>query len=213
MTLEETATRRAYAFMKDAITSRTIQEGDFLIPEDIGRRLGISRTPVREAVALLQAENLVDLVPHKGAYVRPVSDREASEIFEARLLLELHGCERLVLDPTPAVQRQRELITEQQRLADEDDVAAFIARDREFHEILVGATTNRMLIRFYENLRDQQMRIGIQLVSYSHQRIAAVLDEHRAIVDALESRDLDRVHRALTDHLANSRQALRAVGI
>jgi DNA-binding GntR family transcriptional regulator len=209
--LRPTAIQRAYEMLRAGIMSRRFGDGEFLVPEDIGRELGISRTPVREALALLQAEGLVELRPRKGAFVRPITAQDITEVFDARLLLEMHACDRLGERIETVVPKLREILEDQAVLIAQGQVEEFIARDRDFHVALVAASQNSQLVRFYENLRDQQLRMGVRAVSHSPERLRQILAEHESIIAALESGDVEGARKQLRLHLDTSFHALMSI--
>jgi DNA-binding GntR family transcriptional regulator len=208
------AKERAYDYIKDEILGNAIGEGEFLTEEGIAAELGISRTPVREALLRLDAEALLSLVPRKGAFVRPITHREISEVLEVRSLVERFAAERLCapeLAPGRELVAQglQDLVQEQRELASHDDAAGFIDRDRRFHADIVAATGNLVLVELYQRLRDQQLRMGLRAVA-DGARYESVLREHEAIVGAVARGDAADVAAALSAHLETTRQVLAA---
>src|SRR5690348_14465854 len=93
---------KAYEYLKDTLLTDPAAQGQFISEQDVADRVGVSRTPVREALLLLAAEDLVQLVPKRGAYVAPVSGREVAELIELRGMVERHAAERvLAMDTVP----------------------------------------------------------------------------------------------------------------
>jgi DNA-binding GntR family transcriptional regulator len=206
---------RAYAFIKQQILTGAGPSGEFLTEDGVASELGISRTPVREAFLRLDAEELLTLVPNKGAFVRPTTEREVQDVLEVRKLVEVFAARR-ILSAEQEGARQRvvaqltALHEDQQELAQRDDAAGFIDRDREFHLQIVSATGNQVLVDLYRRLRDQQLRMGLQAVVSDAARFQEVLREHRAIIDALSDANTDEVETALSVHLETTSRVLRA---
>jgi len=206
---------RAYEFIKGEILGNALGEGEFLTEEGIAAALGVSRTPVREALLRLDAEALLTLVPRKGAFVRPTTQREISEVLEVRSLVERFAVER-VFEPEFGARREHvaqalaSLVQEQAELAARDDASGFIERDRGFHAEIVAAAGNLVLGDLYQRLRDQQLRMGVQAVTADRARYESVLREHGAIVEAFERGSQDDVQAALSEHLRTTRQVLLA---
>lgn len=198
---------RAYSHVKHLIIGNELPEGGFLTENQIASDLGISRTPVREAFLRLEAENLIQLVPQKGAFVPPISDRDIEEAMEARQLIEIHCAQKLARDGTSIGPDLAELLDEQEGLT--DDIEAFIACDRRFHARIVGAAGNALLARLYESLRDRQLRMGIKAVITGHDRARQVIDEHRAIADAIAQGDPEAARSAIEEHLHETLLTLR----
>src|SRR5579875_1727787 len=156
------ATTTAYRFAKERLLDGRFPTGQLLSENEIARELGISRTPVREAFLLLEAEGLLELYPRRGALVTPISPTEADDLLEARLLTEGH-CAGAVTAPDPglaaalaaAIASQEDAVAE-----DRVEIQIFIAGDRDFHRAIVVAHGNAILTRQYDALRDRQQRIS-----------------------------------------------------
>ncbi len=196
------AAEKAYEYVKSEILGRSFREGEFLTEGAIAETLGISRTPVREAFVMLEAEDLVQLFPKKGALIPTTSPREIKEVMEARSLVEVFATEKVVERRSQIAPKLRALLECQAQIdAQEGDVGDFIKLDRQFHHLMVDNCGNDLLVRFYEGLRDRQIRMGIQAVAYSPQRVAQVLEEHEAIVAAAEEGDAYELKRRVREHL------------
>lgn len=208
-----TAKHRAYESIKQGILSFVYKPGDFLTEAELARQIGLSRTPVREALLLLQAEGLVRLVPQKGAVVPPMAVRDVEEVLELRLLVEVFAAGKALGGRQDALPRLRQLLRDQEiQLQTGFDPARFISVDREFHRVFVAAAGNRRLLKLYEDLRDQQMRLGIQAVLSSAGRAREVVEEHRRIVRCLEEGEEAGLKAAVEDHLMRTLAALRQDG-
>lgn len=203
-----------YRWLKTHIAGLPCGEGTFLTEAEVATTAGTSRTPVREALLRLEAEGLVQILPKKGAFVPPISDRDIGDVMEARALVEEWSVRRIAA-------AYRSLAPELTALVDDlgvvlgeqsdaiDDPIAFIELDRAFHRALVQAAGNAVLESFYESLRDRQMRMGLHAVAAAEDRARRVLTEHRAIVQALRARNEDRAARAVRSHLDNTLGVLR----
>jgi DNA-binding GntR family transcriptional regulator len=197
------ATTTAYRFAKERLLDGRFPAGQLLSENEIARELGISRTPVREAFLLLEAEGLLELYPRRGALVTPISPTEADDLLEARLLTEAH-CAGAVTAPDHALDAVlAAAIASQERAVAEEDVAIqiFIAGDRDFHRAIVAAHGNTILTRQYDALRDRQQRISASAVARSRERILQFITEHREIAAALAAGDGQRARGLLEQHL------------
>jgi DNA-binding GntR family transcriptional regulator len=199
---------KAYAFIKDTLLADPETQGTFINEQAIADRIGVSRTPIREALLLLAAEDLVQLVPKKGAYIAPLSGREVSELMELRGMVERYAAERTLATGTVPLEEMTAALGEQEALRSENQVAQFIDWDARFHAALVGATDNGMLAKMYEGLRARQVRCGMAAVFRSAGRQDAVLTEHRAILDALAAGDAEAAAKAIDAHLEATRRVL-----
>lgn len=202
------AAEKAYAHVKSGILDRYFKEGEFLTEGEIAKVLGISRTPVREAFLLLEAENFVNLLPKKGAFIPGVSLREIKEVMEARILIESFAAEKVVEERAGITPKLRTLLEEQRGIAEQGDNEEFIRLDQQFHHTMVKDSGNDLLLKFYEGLRDKQIRMGIRAVAYSPKRVKRVLGEHEAIVTAAERGDVEELKRSIREHLNATRLIL-----
>jgi DNA-binding GntR family transcriptional regulator len=194
------ACARAYQYVKERLLDGRYPGGVLLSENELARELGISRTPVRQAFALLEAEELLDLYPRRGALVRPVSITEAEDVLEARLLIETH-CVRRVAPQGPALAAVLlDAIAEQRRTL-QDGVVGFTVADREFHHTIVAANRNPILVRQYDALRDRHQRITATLVARDPARVTQFIAEHREIAGAMERRDAERAASLIDEHL------------
>jgi DNA-binding GntR family transcriptional regulator len=180
------AAERVYAHVKGAVLDRSYEGGTLLTEGDLAGAVGVSRTPVREALLRLEAEGLLKLYPKKGALVLPVSAQEIADVVETRLLVEQHAVAKVVGAVPPAlIRRLEELLAEQHGHAATGDLAAFAAADRCFHAEIVRAGGNRILTRLYDQLRDRQLRMGVATMHAEPSRLAKNLAEHAEILAAL----------------------------
>ena len=196
----------AYEHLKSRIASIGLRDGSFITEAEIAAELGISRTPVREALLRLEGDGLLRLLPQKGAFVPPVSDKEVDEVMEMREAIETYCAGRVAREAIDLAGELRLLLDDQRGLA--GDPEAFIDRDRLFHERIVSACGNTLLTENYHALRDRQMRMGIRAVLHTD-RAAHVIAEHEHIVDALASHDEDATVDAVRTHLRNTLAVLK----
>jgi GntR family transcriptional regulator, rspAB operon transcriptional repressor len=197
---------RVYQSLKDAILSLEYQPGEILRKGEICDHLGISRSPVSEAVTRLAAEGLVDVVPQAGTFVARFSMSEIREGAFLREALEVAAVEKVAeaITEEQLVALRRSLRI-QEALVEDGDVAGFYKLDAEMHEMILSFTGYRRLAQIAETSWLQVNRAR-RLVLPNRRRITETLEEHRAIVEALEARDHDAARIATRAHL---RQLLR----
>jgi DNA-binding GntR family transcriptional regulator len=204
------AAQRVYDHVKTGILDSSYAGGDLLTEGTVSEAVGVSRTPVREALLRLEAEGLVRLYPKKGALVVPVSAREAEDVLEARALVERYAAPRawhrrdeLVGDLEPLVAAMRDH-------REAADMAAFNQADRTFHERIVTAAGNEVLARLYRSLRERQLCISAEVIRVSPQRMDMAIEHHEQMVDKLREGDQEGF-LALTDaHLQRAFDQTRA---
>jgi DNA-binding GntR family transcriptional regulator len=199
---------RAYRHLRETVLVDPAVQGTFLNEVDLAQDIGVSRTPVREALLLLVAEGLVEMVPKRGAYVPPLSGRQIRELMELRTLLEQHAASVTLAQHSVPLETMRAALAEQERLltAEPCDAREFIEWDRRFHQSLVDAAGNELIARTYAGLRTRQVRVGVAALFRAIDRQRAVCAEHGRIVDALESGDEAAAHAAISEHLRITQQ-------
>lgn len=190
---------RAYEFVKHELLTDPGMQGQFINEQVLADRLGVSRTPIREALLMLAAQDLVELVPKRGAYVAPMSGRELTELVEARGVIERHAV-TFACEERPLAE-MRDALAAQHLLRGPTQAKEFIDADTRFHTTLVRATGNAILTRTYEGLRDRQIRAGMIALANVPGRQDSVLNEHQAILRALTDQDIEGARTAIDTHL------------
>ncbi|GHH83651.1 GntR family transcriptional regulator [Streptomyces sulfonofaciens] len=201
---------KAYGYLKDTVLTDPGMQGAFLSEQEIADRMGVSRTPVREALLLLAAEGLVELVPKRGARVSPLTGREIAELMELRGIVERYAARQLVATGRAPVDHMAELLARQRGLTGPDQAREFIAVDHQFHSTLVSTVGNTLLDRHYEGLRSRQVRAGVVALYNRRGRQESVLEEHEAILDALAAGDAGAACAAIDEHLDSTLKVLLA---
>ncbi|MFI5716234.1 GntR family transcriptional regulator [Nocardia sp. NPDC051750] len=198
------AADRAYQLTKELVLSGELPGGHLFSETEIAGRLGLSRTPVREAFVRLQAEELLTLVPKRGAIVAPVPPGEAEDVLDAREAVESAAVRRLLRTPEripAAVEQLRAALEVQRERAAEADLHAFAEADERFHRTLVEAGGNTLLIRFYTGLADRQRRMNVAALGPVPDHIPVVLREHGELIEIIESGNATAFTTALRAHL------------
>ncbi|TRW77550.1 GntR family transcriptional regulator [Mycolicibacterium sp. 018/SC-01/001] len=202
---------RAYAYLRDQVLSSPAATGTFLNEQQLATQIGVSRTPVREALLTLQAEGLVEMVPKRGVFVPAMSGRQIAELMDLRGALERHAASTCLRTDAAPVTEMRSTVADQHDLCGCDDDGSaqrFIDLDTRFHQILVDAAGSTLLSRTYAGLRARQLRIGMTALLHGHERRRDVCAEHLGIVDALADGDEHLAHRAIDEHLKITLQIL-----
>jgi DNA-binding GntR family transcriptional regulator len=202
---------RAYAHVKELILEGLYPGGEMLSEGEVAAALDMSRTPVREAFLLLEAEGLLRLYPKRGALVVPVSAEEIGEVMETRLIIERHCAEQVARrGPGVLVEQLRALLLTQERHVSGGNRIGFVEADRLFHRAIVSANGNSILTRLHDSLRERQRRMGATLVARDPDVQRRYVEEHRAIVDALENGG--EVGPLIAGHLQRARRDYAPVG-
>lgn len=198
---------KVYEVLRDQIVTCELAPGSQIPVGDLARQLGVSLTPVRDALNRLAAEGLVEDVARKGYFVASLDPDDVTDLLQARRLIEMAAVEQGIRLLTPdQLAEMRRLTEEMEQLLDEQgryrDYAEFSKRDSQFHAALVGATRNRHLLQVYRGLSvhvhiyrtNQAARVG-------YNRGLSTVQEHRAILAGLETGDLRAVKAAITRHV------------
>ncbi|WBQ02759.1 GntR family transcriptional regulator [Kribbella sp. CA-293567] len=193
---------RAYQYLRGTVLSDPAVSGTFINEQAVATEVGISRTPVREALLMLAAEDLVQLVPHRGAFVAPLPGREIAEMMQARGVIESWAAATCLASAAGAPVEPMAAVLEQQRaIVEAGDAKEFIELDSQFHALLVEAAGNTVLGRLYDSLRARHVLLGVVVLQRSTTRRQDVLVEHQAIVDGLASGDPAAAEAAILRHL------------
>ncbi|MFI1798358.1 GntR family transcriptional regulator [Streptomyces sp. NPDC020379] len=196
------AADRVYVHIKEAVLHRRYEGGTLLTEGDLAEAVGVSRTPVREALLRLEAEGLIKLYPKKGALVLAVSAQEIADVVETRLLVEKYAAAKAVPAPERLITRLEELLDDMRRQAAAGDLAAVSVSDRAFHAEIVRNAGNEILSRLYDQLRDRQLRMGVAVMHAHPDRIAKNHAEHSEILEALRAGDARAAVDVVDQHVS-----------
>lgn len=212
------AADRVFEHAKAAILARRIGSHELLTEGELADAVGVSRTPVREALLRLQAEGLVRLLPKRGALVLPVTADEVADVLETRRLIETYAVRKAVAAAAPEVIEGLARHLDGMRAAlRARDARAYVEADRDFHEQIVAGTGNAILATLYRSLRDRQLRMGVvNLLDEStgsvdpagQARMRANIADHEAILAAITARTVRGAEAAVTAHLDRAEQQL-----
>lgn len=205
MTERHGSQERIYTALKERIVNCEMLPGETIYEDRLARDFGTSRTPVREALLKLRADNLVSIIARKGTFVSHITVEHVYEIFQIRRLVEpgLGVSVCADLDPTRLAAFREQFLVEP---TGNNDFVNWFAVDREFHVYLVGCTKNRMLIEIYERIMDHQQRIST-LAMRLPGRLQKTGSEHLRIIDALIAKEPHRIEEAIKSHLDASMEA------
>jgi DNA-binding GntR family transcriptional regulator len=192
---------RAYEHVRSEILDGRLPVGSVVAEGAVAEELGISKTPVRQALQTLRREGLLELGPRRQVIVRGFSGEHRREILDIRIALESlsvrRACETMTIEQ---IDHLRLLLIRQKRAVDARDEDGFIELDEEFHLHIAAAAGLPIVERFLSQLRGfvRVMRLGSRR---SPGHLHQVLAEHEAIADLIEARRPARAERALREHL------------
>lgn len=199
--------------LRRAILTGNIRPGERLMEVQLSQMLGVSRTPIREAIRKLELEGLVETLPRRGAQVAKISEKSLKDVLEVRraldvLIAEL-ACIRIseeqLIDLQNA-QTQFEMAVKQ--ASDKDiDTAEIAKADVEFHNIIMEATGNERLISLVNNLAEQMYRYRFVYLKDQNIHEKLIL-EHKDIYEAIRNRDVERAKNAAAIHIDNQEKEI-----
>ncbi|MCD2492008.1 GntR family transcriptional regulator [Lacrimispora sp. NSJ-141] len=187
--------------LRRAILRGELTPGQRLMEIQLAERMGVSRTPVREAIRKLELEGLVVMVPRKGAEVAHISGKNLRDVLEVRRALEeLAGelaCERMTEEGFRLLEQANHKFA---AVISSDDITVIAQADEEFHSLIYQATDNERLVQMVNHLREQMYRYRIEHIKDRSQR-KILVQEHQDIMRALSGRDVDLTRRTIRNHI------------
>lgn len=193
--------------LREAIMSGILEPGERLMENQLAEELGVSRTPVREAIRKLELENFVVMIPRKGAYVAGVSLKDIAEVFEIRSALEGLAAglaaERITDDELEQMERALFYRVDE----GEPDIEQLVKADTDFHALVYKASHNVRLIQILANLREQIQRFRTTSLAVPG-RMKHAIDEHRWIVEALRNHDSEEAQSLAIAHIVNAENVM-----
>jgi DNA-binding GntR family transcriptional regulator len=197
---EEPAYISVYHRLREEILDTTLKPGAAIFEQDLARRYGVSKSPIRDALLRLKEQNLVEVQSRRGYRVRPISVSEAGEMYEMRLLYERASITRAIEHASNEdIQKLRDICSTPAT----EDIHAWTRHNKEFHIALASISGNARLFRAASELIDQFDRftyVSTERLSWPLD-FSKLIEEHRDIVDALASRDRRRAQKLIKDHI------------
>ena len=202
---KKTLQQTAYDIIKSRIISCEYQPGSFLNTLELQDKLGVSRTPIREALARLEQENLVNFYPNKGFFVTNISLVMISAIYETRILIEPH----IVVNYGGLVDKagleHMGAVFHQGLNEDSPSEKEYMVRDDEFHALLRSACPNIYLVQSLDQIAAQAQRVRI-ISGYAGVKLKKLCQEHLDIVEAILDNKLPAAGKLMTSHLIRARK-------
>lgn len=187
--------------LREAIVSGVLEPGERLMEIQLAEEMGVSRTPVREAIRKLELEGFVVMIPRKGAYVAGVSYKDVKDVFEIRASLESLAAGLAAEKITDEELEQMERVLHYER--EPDTLEEMVQSDVDFHALLYKASRNERLIGILGNLREQIQRFRTTSLAVPG-RVKYAIQEHRDIADAVARHDLEEAQSLAYSHIENA---------
>ncbi len=191
--------------LREAIIQGSLEPGERLMEIQLAEEMGVSRTPVREAIRKLELEGFVVMVPRKGAYVAGISVKDIVDVFEVRAALEALAAglaaERATTDELDEMERASLYIYE----AGDGQIDNIVERDSDFHDLIYKASRNQRLIQIITLLKEQIQRFRTTSLSQPG-RIKHAVDEHKGIIEAISEHNVELASLLAREHIETAEQ-------
>ncbi len=197
---------KVYEFIKRRIIDLTYPPGRRINSAELRKELGISQTPIKDALFRLAGEQMVEISSRRGTYVKDVTERDIREIAETRIIIETGAVEmtegRIGRDKLARLREAYLATLDQGR--QEFDYSSFMERDSRFHMAIVGLTDNQRLLQTYLQLNSHVQVVRSRYAGPGTKKLPRTDEAHRTILEALERGDLEGAKRAIKDHIRYS---------
>lgn len=208
----------AYGILRRAILEGLIRPGERLVLDQLAEQLRMSRTPIREALLMLEADGLVQRRPKRGMVVRSYTERDVDEVYRLRAILEgVAAREASIHITTEQLLRMRQLCREMDELIRSAPalespqrtswVRTLVAKNNEFHQTFIRASRFSLLERVLKDVVEVPL-IFRAFSWYTDEQLHRSNAQHEELVQALEARDAERAEKIIREHLALARSAL-----
>lgn len=194
--------------LRQAILTGELKPGERLMEIHLANRLGVSRTPIREAIRMLELEGLVTMIPRRGAEVSRISKQDITDVLEVRASLDALAvrlcCERITSEEIAQLEKAADAFS--QAIAS-GDFTAVAQADVDFHDIIVSASKNKRLMQMVNNLAERVYRYRLEYIKdkSSHNNL---IREHREILDFIKKKDSSSAEAAIISHVKNQENAI-----
>ncbi len=194
-----------YNYLYESIVSYKLLPGQAIVEQEISDLLGVSRTPVREALKKLDAEGLVHHIPARGTFVEELTTQDVEEIFELRAMFEGMALKAAINDiPDSEIEEVEKLLNS--LIEDETSPEDFYKSDRVLHQMIVNYSRNHRMVNFLNTINSQLERLR-RISAMTPRRLDKSKQEHIEILGAIKERNLDKAVELLHSHIANIKKS------
>lgn len=189
--------------LRQAILRGELQPGERLMEIQLANKLGVSRTPIREAIRKLELEGLVLMIPRRGAEVAQITEKSLRDVLEVRRALEELAVQLACLRMTEeGIVELKQAAAEFEHVLGDEDITVVAEADVAFHDVIYMATDNQRLISLLNNFREQMYRYRVEYLKKTefHEKL---LKEHQEIIAAIENGEQERATRVTSRHIEN----------
>ncbi|SHF07360.1 GntR family transcriptional regulator [Alkalibacter saccharofermentans] len=200
-----------FTTMREAIINGDFKPGQRLMEVQLAEQMGVSRTPVREAIRKLELEGLVVMVPRKGAYVAGLSSEDVKEVLEIRAVLEGLAASLAAKNASAAdIEQLQEIVEKFKVAAEEKDVVRLINFDSDFHDVMYRASKNKKLIQLISALREQVQRFRVAYFT-KIRSTQTLIEEHNDLVSSIVNNEPDRARAIAEKHISTTEKLITSI--
>lgn len=197
--------------LREAILKGDLKPGERLMELQLASKLGVSRTPIREAIRMLEQEGLAVTTPRKGAEVAKMTLKDMEDVLEIRDALDelavRIACQKISDEQLKQLEDMKELFEKNTQTGNVKKIAE---ADVTFHDVIYEATGNPKLVTLLNNLREQVYRYRVEYIK-DPKNYPTLIAEHEAILESLKNRDVKNAVEAMHVHVANQAEAVKTV--
>lgn len=201
---------KIYEELKSAIMNNAFEPNAVLNEREIAEKMGISRTPIRDALKLLESEGWVTTIPWKGTYVSELKKEDVREVIQLRKALEIMAIELIEKVSNEDLNNLQIILDQMNYYSKIGDSSQFMNEDRRFHLYIANLCGNSRLLQIVSNQSDLIYRIGIRAISLEGRSFHST-EEHQKVFDALSCGDIETAKECLRVHLENTEKTIFAV--
>ena len=208
---EKVLSQKAYSFLRKGIIGGKYKPGEPILESAISKELGVSRTPVREALKLLEKENLVNSYPRRGAFITIISLEKIQEIYQIREIIEGEvarlAASYISIDRLSQIEKKLLPIKRKLKRKKNTAIEEAVNVGQEFHDLIFSAFGNKTLIQIMENLRVEKER-GCNFASRGVGNAIRFLDHHLEIISALKRKNGEKAKKLLNKHINDAKESI-----
>lgn len=196
--------------LREAILKGELEPGERLMEIQLAERLGVSRTPIREAIRKLELDGLVVMVPRKGAEVANITEKNLKDVLEVRRALEelavQIACKRMTKEQ---LEELKSALNDFKKAVKSKDLTAITESDVKFHDVIYLSTDNQRLIQILYNLREQMYRYRMEYIKDYSQHLS-LIKEHEELLKSIENKDKEWATKVAVEHIDNQEHFVRS---
>lgn len=194
--------------LRQAILKGDMEPGERLMEITLANKLGVSRTPIREAIRKLELEGLVNMIPRKGAIVASISEKDMRDVLEVRITLEELAVKLAIKNMD---EEDIEMLVKAgknfENAVISHDIVEICEADVAFHDIIYNRTGNNRLIQIISNLREQMYRYRLEYIKDARTH-SILISEHNDIIKCLKNKDVAAAQEAVREHVNNQERGI-----